>query len=65
METLPALERAYVRPRYNGYLHFQDNAGIPLWDYLKHGGNAGQVLDKINRMYRQAKPVTPQEQAGG
>jgi len=27
---LPTMEKGYVRPRYNGYLHFQDNAGDPL-----------------------------------
>lgn len=62
--TLPALERAYVRPRYNGYLHFQDNAGVPLQDYLKQGGNAGQVLEKINQMYRQTRTVTDQATKG-
>src|SRR5690606_13309359 len=36
-DTLPALDRAYVRPRYNGYLYFQDRAGEPLQGYLRHG----------------------------
>lgn len=60
MNTLPALERAYVRPRYNGYLHFQDTAGLPIQEYLKYGGNPGQVLEKINHLYRQTKPVIAQ-----
>ncbi len=50
--TLPALDRAYVRPRYNGYLHFQDRAGDPIQHYLQHGGHPGEVLEKINRLYR-------------
>ncbi len=32
---LPMLENGYMRPRYNGYLHFQDKAGLPLQQYLK------------------------------
>lgn len=57
-DTLPALDRAYVRPRYNGYLHFQDHAGIPVHQYLKHGGNAGTVLDDMNVIYRKSlKPL--------
>lgn len=52
--TLPALDRAYVRPRYNGYLHFQDHAGAPVHDYLKYGGSAEAVLDKINAIYRKS-----------
>lgn len=50
--TLPALDRAYVRPRYNGYLHFQDQAGLPLQQYLQKGGNPLLVLEKMNEMYR-------------
>jgi len=50
--TLPALDRAYVRPRYNGYLQFQDHAGIPIWQFLRDGGNPAVVLEQINLLYR-------------
>lgn len=50
--TLPALERGFVRPRYNGYLHFQDNAGEPVWRFLKDGGKPEATLQEINRMYQ-------------
>jgi len=50
--TLPALDRAYVRPRYNGYLHFQDMAGDPLQQYLLHGGNPVDVLQQMNHIYK-------------
>lgn len=50
--TLPTLERGYMRPRYNGYLHFQDHAGDPVWRFLKDGGNPEDVLQEINRMYQ-------------
>lgn len=52
INTLPALERAYMRPRYNGYLYFQDRAGIPLQQYLQHGGDEQSVIDQVNRLYR-------------
>ncbi|HVV70459.1 MAG TPA: extracellular solute-binding protein, partial [Verrucomicrobiae bacterium] len=32
--TLPAMERAYMRPRYDGYLYFQDHGGDPIREYL-------------------------------
>ena len=47
---LPVMENGYMRPRYNGYLHFQDHAGEPLHQYLLHGGNAEKVLDKMNQL---------------
>lgn len=52
--TLPALDRAYVRPRYNGYLHFQDHAGDGVRDYMRNGGSAEQTLEKMNRIYRES-----------
>lgn len=54
-DTLPALDRAYVRPRYNGYLSFQDRAGDPLQYYLRHGGDPKQVLKDINAIYRESR----------
>ena len=52
--TLPALERAYLRPRYDGHLYFQDHAGDVVVDYLKNGGDEKSVLDQLNRMYRES-----------
>ena len=55
---LPALDRAYLRPRYPGYLHFQDHAGDPVRDYLMHGGNPKQVLAKMTKLYLESKELT-------
>ena len=52
--TLPALERGYTRPRYNGYLHFQDHAGDPIRDYLMGLGTAGSTLKEINEIYKRS-----------
>jgi multiple sugar transport system substrate-binding protein len=56
--VLPTMENGYMRPRYNGYLHFQDHAGNPIQEYLMNGGNAKDVLNEINNLYKQslAKP---------
>ena len=51
---LPVLDNAYMRPRYNGYLKFQDAAGEPLHQFLKHGGNPGEVLSKMNHLYQES-----------
>lgn len=53
--TLPALDRAYLRPRYRGYLHFQDNAGAPVQDYIINGGDPKQVLDQMKQLYKESK----------
>ena len=53
--TLPALDRAYLRPRYNGYLDFQDKAGPVVQHYLQHGGNPVAVLEQLDRLYRDSQ----------
>ncbi|MHB1177376.1 MAG: ABC transporter substrate-binding protein [Daejeonella sp.] len=58
INTLDAMDRAYVRPRYNGYLHFQDYAGIPLQKYLLQGGSPQKVLEEMNKLYRNSKRRT-------
>ncbi|QNK55288.1 ABC transporter substrate-binding protein [Paenibacillus sp. PAMC21692] len=54
INTLPALDRAYMRPRYSGYFHFQDRAGDVVRDYIMHGGNPLQVLQQLDRLYRES-----------
>jgi multiple sugar transport system substrate-binding protein len=49
--TLPALERAFLRPRYSGHMYFQDHAGDIVRDYLMNGGNEEQVLEEIDALY--------------
>jgi multiple sugar transport system substrate-binding protein len=46
--VLPAIEHGYMRPRYNGYLHFQDHAGIPLQQCLQHDGDPVLALREMN-----------------
>lgn len=53
-QVLPAMENGYIRPRYNGYLHFQDHAGDPIQQYLQKGGNPEEVLTQINTLYKKS-----------
>jgi multiple sugar transport system substrate-binding protein len=57
INTLPALQRAYLRPRYFGHMFFQDHAGDVVRDYLMYGTNELQVLDKLNDLYLQSKQM--------
>ena len=50
--VLPAMENGYMRPRYNGYLHFQDHAGDPIHQYLVNNSRPLDVLQEINRLYK-------------
>jgi multiple sugar transport system substrate-binding protein len=49
--TLPALERAFLRPRYSGHMYFQDHAGDIVRNYLINGGNEDLVLEELNALY--------------
>ncbi|WP_036745338.1 ABC transporter substrate-binding protein [Paenibacillus sp. UNC451MF] len=53
--TLPALDRSFLRPRYSGYLNFQDHAGDFVRNYMMHGGNAVEVLERMNGLYRESR----------
>jgi multiple sugar transport system substrate-binding protein len=54
LRTAASIERAYVRPRYHGYIGLQETAGEPIVSYLKSGGSASRTLDEIDRRYRQS-----------
>jgi multiple sugar transport system substrate-binding protein len=51
LNTLETLNRAFVRPRYQGYLHFQDHAGPVIREFLIRGGDARPVLARLDSMY--------------
>ena len=55
--TLPALDRAYLRPRFPGYLHFQDQGGAPIRQYLMNGGDDRQVLAELKKLFQDAKAL--------
>jgi multiple sugar transport system substrate-binding protein len=51
-DTLDALDAAYLRPRYAGFLAFQDEGGDLVHGHLRHGGDADAVLDALDASYR-------------
>lgn len=53
-DTLPTLDDAFLRPRYTGYLHFQDHAGPLVHDYLVNGGNPLPTIEKLDALYRES-----------
>jgi multiple sugar transport system substrate-binding protein len=53
-KVLPAMDNGYVRPRYNGYLHFQDHAGLPLQQCIMKNGNPVDALNEMNEIYQQS-----------
>lgn len=52
--VLPVMDNGYVRPRYNGYLHFQDHAGQPLHKCIMENANAVTALNEMNIIYQQS-----------
>jgi multiple sugar transport system substrate-binding protein len=52
-DTLDALDAAYLRPRYDGFLSFQDEAGDLVHAYLRdRTRDADEVLDALDASYR-------------
>lgn len=55
--TLPALQRAFLRPRYHGSMYFQDHAGEPVRDYLMRGGSEKKLLSQLNELYIKSRTI--------
>jgi multiple sugar transport system substrate-binding protein len=52
--VLPVMENGYVRPRYNGYLHFQDLAGEPLQECLMKNADPVKTIKEMNKIYQRS-----------
>jgi multiple sugar transport system substrate-binding protein len=61
-QTLPVMQNGYIRPRYNGYLHFQDHAGRPLQEYLSGKTSAKETFTAMNEIYNQSLRYSKTEQ---
>lgn len=48
--TLPTLDEAWLRPRWNGYLDFQERAGEIVYRYLWTGGIARDEIRNMNQL---------------
>lgn len=53
-DSLKSLDNSYLRPRYNGYLHFQDHAGEPLQQFLKGEKEMKTTLGEMNTIYQES-----------
>jgi multiple sugar transport system substrate-binding protein len=53
-DTLSTLDEAYERPRYDGYLHFQDEAGPVVHRFLREGGDPRPILREMDDLYQRS-----------
>jgi multiple sugar transport system substrate-binding protein len=53
--TLAALDDAWLRPRYDGYLGFQESAGQVVHSYLRDGGDPYSTMRKLNELYSSSR----------
>ncbi len=49
-DTLQTMDGAYLRPRFDGYIPFQDEASLIIHRYLKEGGPCVPVLKEMERL---------------
>jgi multiple sugar transport system substrate-binding protein len=55
LNTLPALERAYLRPRYPGYISFQEQAACVVYRFLREGGNPKAVVRELQQLFEKSR----------
>lgn len=55
--ALPAIERGFMRPRYDGYLYFQDHAGDPIHEFLMKKRHLKPTLTAIDHLYRESLTI--------
>lgn len=53
--TLESLEKAFVRPRYNGFHHFQTKAGKLLQSFLIEKIPEAEIIKEFNRSYCESR----------
>jgi multiple sugar transport system substrate-binding protein len=51
-ETIAAVDAAYLRPRYDGFLAFQDTAGTLVHAFLRDPSDPKATLERIDDAYR-------------
>ena len=52
--VLAVMQNGYIRPRYHGYLYFQDHAGLPLQQCLLGKTEPEEVLGQMNAIYKKS-----------
>jgi len=56
-DTLAALDRAYLRPRYLGFMEVQERSGELVHDWLAGEAPADDLLDQLDDLYRKSDPA--------
>ncbi len=51
LRTLPALDRSYLRPRYSGYLGFQERGGPIVQAALRGSMSDIAALEQLDALY--------------
>ena len=57
LSTLKTMEMGWVRPRYNGYMYFQDVAGSIINDFLNGDGKEEIIIDKLIKEFEKSFDV--------
>jgi multiple sugar transport system substrate-binding protein len=52
--TRSTLDKAWVRPRHNGYMKFQDESGNIINEYLQSNMSEAKVIDKLTSKYAES-----------
>jgi multiple sugar transport system substrate-binding protein len=56
-DSLAALDRAYLRPRYLGFMEAQERSGEEVHHWLAEGNSsADALLDRLDALYRESAP---------
>ncbi len=53
-DTLETLQKAWLRPRYDGYMYFQDVGGTIVNKYLHYGENELSVVDNLRKEFEKS-----------
>ncbi|MGD9713274.1 MAG: carbohydrate ABC transporter substrate-binding protein [Thermomicrobiales bacterium] len=53
-DTLQTHDEAYLRPRYPAYNRFQEDAGEMIWHFIDDGGEASNLMERLNARYRES-----------
>jgi multiple sugar transport system substrate-binding protein len=51
--TLPTLEQSIIRPRHDGFVAFQEQAGNIIHDFLRDDTDVGACFDALSALYQQ------------
>jgi multiple sugar transport system substrate-binding protein len=58
VDTLPVMDRQFVRPRHSGYLLVQGEGGDRIHRFLSEGGPAAEAVADLDAIYRRSIGAT-------